>query len=403
MSGIIPLGGLTELVRELDARIQRHPTYADASNLRGLARACTGNAEGALADLRAALERNPNYQEARLNLGWLHCVRGELEPLQRLCAEPAARALDASHRAQLQVLEALCAQGPGAALEVVERWAPAAAPAGVEWLELDRLWLLLDVGRERAVERQLARILAWRPGAAASFQAVGLLRSGADGSAARTAWGGSFRGNPCVGTVVREYARIRAQGDAGLTWQQLLHWSVALSLDLGGYWMAVGAQHDLDGHDAEAEVAFRRAIDADPGSAHPHIKLGLLYASVGSPQEARVELERAAQLAPRYADVRYQLALVHDELGALDRAEAQFRAALDIHPDYALARLALGCLLESQRRDAEALPFLEGVRAAGVASADVESRLAAMYERLGRAAEARHARAQAQKLAAGQD
>jgi Flp pilus assembly protein TadD len=46
---------------------------------------------------------------------------------------------------------------------------------------------------------------------------------------------------------------------------------------------------------------------------------------------------------------------------------------------------------------------LEGVRSAGVASADVESRLAAMYERLGRAAEARDARAQAQKLATGQD
>ena len=397
-----PIAGLNELLRELDARIQRHPAHADLRNLRGLARTYAGDGDGALADLRAALERNPNYQEARHNLAWLHCVRGELEPLRRLRSEPGTHALDASRRAQLQVLEALCAQGPGAALEVVERCATS-APARDALLELDRLWLLLDVGRDRAVERQLARILAWKPDAAPSFQAVGLLQVGPNGIAARTVWGGCFRGNPCVSSLLLECARIRAQGNAGPTWQELLHWGVALSLDLGAHWMAMGAQHDLDGHDAEAEIAFQRAIGVDPSNPHPHIKLGLLYASGGRPREARAELERAAELAPRYADVRYELGLVHDELGAADRAEAEFRAALGIHPDYALARLALGSLLESQRRDAEALPLLEGVRAAGVASADVESRLAALYERLGRADEARDARAQAQKLAAGQD
>ena len=238
-----PLAGLNDLVHELDARIRRHPAYADLHNLRGLARAYTGDGDGALADLRAALERNPSYQEARINLAWLHCVRGELEPLRRLGAEPAARALDASHRAQLQVFEALCTQGPGPALEVVERCA-ASAPARDAWLELDRLWLLLDVGRDRAVERQLARILAWKPDAATSFHVVGLLQSGADGIAARAAWGGCFRGNPCVSSLLRECARIRTLGDSGLTWQELLHWGVALSLDLGAHWMAVGAQHD---------------------------------------------------------------------------------------------------------------------------------------------------------------
>ena len=394
-----PLAGLPELVRELEARIQRHPTYPDFRNLRGVARAYAGDLDAALVDLHAALRHNPKYTTALVNLGWLHFRRGEPEQLRSILAESRSQSLAASSRAHLHVLEALCSEGRDAALGRLDSLAPTAAPPAAAWLELDRLWLLWQGERWEGVETQLARILAWVPGAAANFRTAGLLRPGTGGRQAFATWGACFQGNPHVACLLRECARIQAPGGDGMTWGDLLHWSAALSLDLCEYWMAVGAQHDLEGHDAEAEVAFRRAVDCDPDRPQPYIKLGVLCAAFGRPRQAVAALERAAQLAPRYADVRYLLGLLHEDLGGLEQAEAEYRHALGIHPHYTMAQLALGSLLEAERRDAEALPLLEGVRAAGLVSADVELRLAALYRRLGRPAEARRARSRARRRA----
>jgi tetratricopeptide (TPR) repeat protein len=393
-----PLLGIPDLVHELDLRVDRHPGYADYRNLRALARAFTADLDGALADLQEALQKNPCYEAALLNLAWLYVERDEVERARGLLEDRAAQGLCSSRRGHLKMLDAYGRFGAQAGLEVIESYAPRSAPPSDEWLELGRLWLLSKEKRESELDEQMQRVLHWRPAAESHFHAVGVLTdAGIDAEGLKT-WAETYRGNPHVAMILHECARICSREAGKPRGDELLHWCVTVSLDLCEYWLSIGWHHDLEGRDLEAENAFRHALAADPKGAQPHIHLGLLHAATGHPREAVTELERATDLQPRYADVRYMLGLLHQELGHLDDAEAAFRNALAIHPGYLMARLALGSLLESQGGLEEAVKMLEIVRAAGVSSVDLEERLARLYHALGSSDAAAEARARAAAL-----
>ena len=394
-----PLRRIRDLVHELDVRVDRHPGYADYRNLRGLARAFAGDLDGALTDLREALQKNPRYEAAILNLAWLYVERGEVGRVRELLDARGGQGMCSTRREHVKMLDAFGRFGAGAGLEVVESYAPRSVLPHDAWLELDRLWLLSKEKRTSELEAQMQRILTWRPDAESHFHAVGVLTDDGIDPQGLQAWAEGFRGNPDVTALMRECARICACGGGELRGDELLHWSVAFSLDLSDYWLSVGWYHDLEGRDLEAENAFRHASAADPKRAQPHIQLGLLHAAAGHPREAVFELERATELQPRYADVRYMLGLLHQELENLDDAEAEFRNALAIHPGYLMARLALGSLLEAQGGLEEAFKMLETVRTSGVSSVDLEERLARIHEKLGSFEAAAEARKRAIALA----
>jgi tetratricopeptide (TPR) repeat protein len=183
--------------------------------------------------------------------------------------------------------------------------------------------------------------------------------------------------------------------------RRLLAWGACLSLDLCAYWVALGTQYESLAEERAALVAMRRAVEVDASNVAARIALGWLFAARGLPREAIVEMETAARLAPGYADVRYQLGLLYTEIGRTEAAETELRAALDVQPKYHLAGLALGCLLESLGRNAEALELLQGVRRAGIHSADLEMHLATLHARLGHRNQARRAQARARASSRG--
>lgn len=367
--------------------------------MRGLTRAYAGELDGALDDLQESLRCNPRYTDALLNLAWLYVERREVGRVRELLEGRGGRGLSSTRRGHVKMLEAYGRWGPHAALEILESYAPRESPPTDTWLELDRLWLLWQDKRSVDADVQLRRIVTWLPEAESHFRAVGVLGdSGIDPNAAQL-WADAFRGNPNVAGILRECARICACGGPDLRGDDLLHWSVTLSLDLCGFWLAVGAHHDMSGRVVEAESAFRQAIVADPKRAQPHIRLGLLYAALGRPRKSVYELERALDLQPRFADVRYLLGLLHEDLGHTDDAEAEYRNALAINPGFVMARLALGSLLEAGGVLDEALKMLETVRTSGLSSIDLEERLARIYESLGRREAAAEARQRALDLA----
>ena len=111
---------------------------------------------------------------------------------------------------------------------------------------------------------------------------------------------------------------------------------------------------------AEAQQAYRRALEADPRHADAHVNLGRLLHEAG---------EAAA-------------------------AEAHYRAALEVRPDDATAAFDLGVALEDLRRDAEAVDAYEKAVALDPGHADAFFNLAGACERLGRPAAAiRHLKA----------
>ena len=105
---------------------------------------------------------------------------------------------------------------------------------------------------------------------------------------------------------------------------------------------------------AEAQVAYRRAIGADPGHA-----------------DARVNLGR----------------LLH-EAGDVEGARAEYAAALALRPTDAIAAFNLGCALEDLGRSVEAVAAYERALEVDTGCADAHHNLALLHERAGRAREA---------------
>jgi tetratricopeptide (TPR) repeat protein len=387
MSG--PFGNLDRLIQHLDARLESHPNFADVRNLRALARLQTGDVGGARADLEAALGVNPDYAVARFGLAWL--LLGSKEPSAAARATDVARPLPAAWRRQLEIVRVAGTRDVDAALAELD----AGGAQGCPWFELDRLWLLAGAGRWAQADQQLLAIAAGDGDLPSLLHATGLFARGAPDHARVSAWAAAYRGNPHFATLCSAGAELaHAAGDIEQS-RRLLAWGVALSLDLCGYWTELGVQHESLGEGRAALVALRRAVQVDPERLKPRTALGYLFAARGQAGEAIAELEVGARLAPQYADVRYQLGLLYAEVGRAGDAEAEFRAALEVHSGYVLARLALACLLETQGRDAEALELLQTVRRAGLRSADIESRLAAVHARLGHRNQARRAQARA--------
>ena len=377
----IPIGlDLARLLGHLEVRLALHPRYADWRNLRGLARAYTGQEAGAREDFAAALTLNPHYAAALANLAWLDASCG-IQPREDAGLSPEWRAhlqcVADMHRGETPRLESL--------------------PDSSPWRLLDTLWFAVQRQDWLAVESARSRAVAGVTGLHAILQRLGL-GAAADHTAWST-WASLYRGNPQAISLCHAAAEIaRADEDLDRS-ASLLAWGAAISLDLCAYGMALSAHLDAAGRESEAQRALEDAVTADPNRAVAHAALGYRHAANGRLEAAIGAMERAAALAPRFADLRYELGLLYRDAGREADAVRELRAALAAQPDYVLAHLALGTLLQECGRDAEALPYLQRVRRAGLRSAEVEMRLAAAHAQLGHVNHARRAAARARAVA----
>jgi len=117
----------------------------------------------------------------------------------------------------------------------------------------------------------------------------------------------------------------------------------------------------------EAEHRLREALAIEPGNADLHVLLGNVLGDRQQEAASEAEYREALRLAPANPKARYNLGLVLAERADWPRAEEQFRAYVGLRP-------------------ADAQGYL---------------RLAEALDGLGRAAEAKAARARAGKLEAG--
>ncbi|MDY7039691.1 MAG: tetratricopeptide repeat protein [Chloroflexota bacterium] len=160
--------------------------------------------------------------------------------------------------------------------------------------------------------------------------------------------------------ALREYSQV-LHGDLSLTssgfWQgnefRRREWPAILAatrarLDLVGQGQLAYFTGDL----AEAEVAFRRAVERDPQSAEAATWLGRVLLEEKQVGAAEDILERAVELAPDDGRIYVQRARVFLEQGQVEQAEADLRRALFLGD----ARLAHRYLarIAMQRGDAPA-------------------------------------------------
>jgi tetratricopeptide (TPR) repeat protein len=96
------------------------------------------------------------------------------------------------------------------------------------------------------------------------------------------------------------------------------------------------------GRPAEAEIAFRTALNDDPNNAEVRAQLGLVLAMLGETDEARHELAEAIRLSPTDPFPHFNLAVLEARSGEDEAALRSYEEVLRYDPDHVQARYQLG-------------------------------------------------------------
>jgi len=139
----------------------------------------------------------------------------------------------------------------------------------------------------------------------------------------------------------------------------------------------IGAGHAHSGNSAEAEVAYRRAIAADPGFAPAWTNLGNLLMGLGRLDEAHIAFREAAERDPDCAEAWNNLGLFARQEGRCEEAVELLERALAINPQFTQALFNLGTVLVTLHRGAEAEAVLRRLLAIAPAARDAEACLGA--------------------------
>lgn len=162
--------------------------------------------------------------------------------------------------------------------------------------------------------------------------------------------------------------------------------SRATSLDprLAEAYSLLGIAYDRKGMHERAKDSYDRAIKSNPEDAQTLNNLGFSLYLNGNYRAAVDKLKRAVKLAPTDQRILNNLALAQMRLGKTDDAYKNFaRAGGEM-----TGRLNTASLLERMGRDDEAIKHYEAARRLQPNSEIVQRRLADLYRRTGRQAEA---------------
>jgi tetratricopeptide (TPR) repeat protein len=110
------------------------------------------------------------------------------------------------------------------------------------------------------------------------------------------------------------------------------------------------------GAPAEAEQAYRQALQLEPNSAEAWLLLGNACQAQGKLAEAAAAFQQALQLRPVFAEGHYQLGNLLAQQRQFREAAACYQQVMRLEPARAEAHNNLGVMWAEQHRFAEALP-----------------------------------------------
>lgn len=96
-----------------------------------------------------------------------------------------------------------------------------------------------------------------------------------------------------------------------------------------------------EGRWADAEEAYRRALDIAPRYADVRCKHGQVLLQMDEVEQAIAEFREAVTINPRYADGYAMLGIAYRRAGQREEAREAFRAALEVDPNHVVAGLEI--------------------------------------------------------------
>jgi tetratricopeptide (TPR) repeat protein len=113
---------------------------------------------------------------------------------------------------------------------------------------------------------------------------------------------------------------------------------------------------------AEAQAAYRRAIEADPGHVDARVNLGRLCHESGDLDAAERHYRSALELRPNDLTARFNLGVALEDAGRLSEARNAYREAILADPDHADAHFNLAGVYERLGQQHHALRHLKAYR-----------------------------------------
>jgi tetratricopeptide (TPR) repeat protein len=220
-------------------------------------------------------------------------------------------------------------------------------------------------GRRDAAEAACDRALALAPDLADAHYALGLARLAPDRlDGAAEAFQAAIARDPghfdawiALGAVALDRRQPERAADA-------FRAAIALRPHAAGAHYNLGNALLRAGDPARATAAFTDALALRPDYLEARNNLGNAWKALGRPDRAEDTYRAAQALAPADPGPRYNLALALMAQGRASEAETALRAALDLRPDYAEAWNTLAAALVEQDRPGEALTAADRAHAA---------------------------------------
>ncbi|MCC6934349.1 MAG: tetratricopeptide repeat protein [Candidatus Yanofskybacteria bacterium] len=120
----------------------------------------------------------------------------------------------------------------------------------------------------------------------------------------------------------------------------------------GSYGLAIynlGAVYDRQGKVNEAIAQLEKIVPYNPNESTLIFELGLLYIRAGQKDDAYIAMQRAVLVAPNFANARWYYALLLEDRGAIDDALAQLREIQKANPDNEVLATKIAQLETGQR------------------------------------------------------
>ncbi|MFC1888866.1 tetratricopeptide repeat protein [Thermodesulfobacteriota bacterium] len=117
----------------------------------------------------------------------------------------------------------------------------------------------------------------------------------------------------------------------------------------------LGLSHEMRGEFREAKERYLRALEAAPGFAEAHAKIAGLYERAAVPRSAISKLREAVKLNPRDAGFHERLGYLYEKVGEDGMAESSYRRAITLNTFQWKSHNNLGTLLFSRGEMDEAM------------------------------------------------
>jgi putative PEP-CTERM system TPR-repeat lipoprotein len=267
-----------------------------------------GDLASSIIDLKNALKSNPQNSDARVMLGRIYLESGNSPSAEK----ELRRAIELGFPVDpilVPLAQALLEQGKLTTL--LEEMTISNTMSGAQQAELHLLR-----GKAYSMEGEFFE-------ASNEFEAA--MTASSDSTAA---WEGQAL-----------LAMSQQQWDEARTWiVKILEKQPTATL----IWQLLGDLERIVGDEAQAEVAYTKAIDLPPAHIETLLKRALVRVALGNYADAEKDAKSAKKAAPKSAETNYVMGVVHFSLQQYAQAQADFEQSLRSKPDHAFAQFYLG-------------------------------------------------------------